>query len=185
MNIGCVVMAAGNSLRFGSNKLLQEIDGLPMICRALSSVPAEQLTTVTVVTQYHAIAEMAAEFGFSSVINPHPEWGISHTIALGIRSMPEVDAILFLVADQPWLKKHSVELLLENYRLHPDQIVALAHHGKRGNPCIFPAEFFAQLRSLQGDTGGSFVIRQHPERLLLVEATADELQDVDTPEELH
>ena len=185
MNIGCVVMAAGNSLRFGGNKLLQEIEGLPMIRRALSSIPTEQLHAITVVTQYTAIAEMAADFGFSSVINSHPEWGISHTIALGIRSMPDVDAILFLVADQPWLKKNSVERLLETFRRHPDKITALAHNGKRGNPCIFPAEFFPQLRSLRGDTGGSHVIRQYPERLLLVEADADELKDIDTKDELY
>ena len=38
--VGCVVMAAGNGARFGSNKLLAELEGRSLIRRALDAVPA-------------------------------------------------------------------------------------------------------------------------------------------------
>lgn len=184
MKIGCVVMAAGNSVRFGSNKLLCRIDGYSMIQRALSVIPTEQLYGVTVVTQYDEIAKLADECGFQSVKNLHPEWGISYTISLGIKSMLWADAAIFLVADQPLLKKSSVAALISTYLSQPDRIAALSYNGKRGNPCLFPAEFFPELLALHGDVGGSAVIHAHTDKLLLVEADNAELQDVDTPQQL-
>ena len=41
IKIGCVLLAAGNSVRFGENKLLTEIDGRLMIERALDAIPAD------------------------------------------------------------------------------------------------------------------------------------------------
>ena len=59
-----------------------------------------------------------------------------------------------------------------------------SHGGVRGNLCIFPARFFPELLALREDRGGSSVIRRHEEDLLLFEAPACELEDVDTPHAL-
>ena len=81
--IGCVILAAGNSVRFGRNKLFTEINGKTMIARAFASVPAEKLRGVVVVTQYEDVRNLAESFGFSSIVNSHPEWGLSHSVKLG------------------------------------------------------------------------------------------------------
>ena len=73
---------------------------------------------------------------------------------------------------------------LEFFRARPDCIAALSHGGVRGNPCVFPARFFPELLALEGDRGGSAVIKSHPDALRLFEAPARELLDVDTPEAL-
>ena len=83
-NIGCVVMAAGNAARFGENKLAAIYEGKPLIRHALEAVP-KGLNTV-VVTQYDEVESMAAEFGFASIHNAHPDFGISHTIKLGTQA---------------------------------------------------------------------------------------------------
>ena len=57
----------------------------------------------------------------------------------------------------------------------------MGHGGVRGNPCIFPARFFPELMALEGDHGGSTVIRRHEDALTLFEISPDELRDVDTP----
>ena len=51
-------------------------------------------------------------------------------------------------------------------------------------PCLFPARFFPELRSLTEDQGGSTVIRRHQEELVLVEVPACQLEDVDEPQAL-
>ena len=84
LKIGCVVMAAGNARRYGNNKLAAQLRGRSLILRALEAVPAEQFDTVVVVTQYPEIMRLAAEFHFAAVLNEHPEYGISHTIQLGL-----------------------------------------------------------------------------------------------------
>ena len=137
-----------------------------------------------VVSQYPEVLELAHRMGFVPVPNRHPDWGISHTISLGLGKLPEMDAALFQVADQPLLRRESVGSLVDFYREHPEHIAALGHDGVRGNPCLFPARLFPELLALQGDHGGNQVIRRHEEDLLLWEVPAPELTDVDTPQVL-
>ena len=192
LRIGCVVMAAGNASRFGENKLAAQVDGKPLLLHALEAVPAGRFCRVAVVTQYPEAAEAARRFSFTPVKNRHPDWGISHTISLGLDALGDCDAALFLVSDQPLLEQASVAELLDLYCQHPSRIVALGHNGVRGNPCLFPACFFPELRELREDTGahfagvngedpgGSTVIRRHEDALLLYDVPARQLTDVDT-----
>ena len=182
--LGCVVMAAGNARRFGENKLAAGVGGRSLILRALEAVPGDEFETVAVVTQYPEVMDLAERFRFLAVRNEHPDWGISHTIHLGLRALGDCDAACFLVSDQPLLRRESVRALAELWRARPDKIAALAHGGVRGNPCIFPARFFPELLSLTEGHGGNTVIRRHEEDLILWEVPEEELTDVDTPEAL-
>lgn len=182
--IGCLVMAAGNAARYKGNKLAAELDGKPLILHALDAVPKQLFSEVTVVTQYPEIEDFAKQYGFRSIRNRHPDYGISHTISLGTQAMRDCDAILYMVSDQPLLDASSVERVIECWKAHPEKIVGAAHNGKRGNPCIFPEEFFGELLDLKEDHGGNTVISMHPDRLLTVEVAQAELTDVDTPQAL-
>ena len=184
MNIGCVVMAAGDARRFGENKLAALFDGKTLIRRALEAVPSEEFSAVAVVTQYPEVEDLAAEFGFIPVRNPHPDWGISHTIRLGLEALGDCEAALFQVSDQPMLCRETVAAEMAFFREHPDKLVGLSHGGVRGNPCIFPAAYFPELLALTEDHGGSSVIRRHEEDLLLFECPARELEDADTRQAL-
>lgn len=184
LKLGCVVMAAGNARRFGENKLAAGIGGRSLILRALEAVPREEFEQVAVVTQYPEILELAEGFRFAPVRNPHPDWGVSHTIRLGLEALGDLDGAMFLVSDQPLLRRESVRALAELWKSRPERIAALAHGGVRGNPCVFPARFFPELLSLTEDRGGSAVIRRHEEDLVLLEVPERELADVDTPEAL-
>ena len=180
MKIGCVVMAAGNARRFGENKLAARFQGKSLIRRTLEAVPGDVFDSTVVVTQYPEIAELANEFHFAANRNEHPDFGISHTIELGLTKLRECDGVLFLVSDQPLLRRESVAELAELWKRQPDKIAALGHGGVRGNPCLFPARFFPELLELREDRGGNAVIRRHEEALVLLEVDGAELYDVDT-----
>ena len=179
MKIGCVVLAAGNARRFGSNKLQVQVDGESLIRRALETVPSGLVTVV--VSQYPEILSSAGEYGFEAVLNDQPDLGLSRSVRLGLERLTDCDGVLFLVADQPWLKRDSAEALAALWAQNPAKIAAMAHGGVRGNPCLFPARFYPELLELTGDRGGSSVIRRHEDALILLETDALELADVDTP----
>ena len=181
LRIGCVVMAAGNASRFGRNKLLQSFGGKTLIERTLDAVPPALLADTVVVTQYDEIAALAQRRGLRVLRNEYPEWGISHTIRLGTQALRSCGGILYLVADQPRLTRTSVERVVRAWQAQPDRIAGAAHGEKRGSPNLFPAEFFDELCSLEGDRGGTRVIRTHPDRLLTVQIPEAELTDCDTP----
>lgn len=182
MKIGCVVLAAGNARRFGSNKLNATVEGESLIRRALEAVPVG--LAAVVVSQYPDILALAGEYGFAAVRNNRPDLGLSLSVRLGLEHLLDCDGTLFLVADQPWLKRNSAEALAALWAQNPGKIAAMAHGGIRGNPCLFPARFYPELLALTGDRGGSAVIRNHEEDLILLETDAWELADVDTPEAL-
>ncbi len=184
MNLGCVIMAAGASSRFGSNKLLKSLQGQPLYAYALNAVSESVFSSVTVVTACPPVIEAAEKLGFTVVQNDQPETGISHTIRLGLSSLSSCDGVLFMTADQPFLSCHTLNKLADAFRQQPDRIIAASANGQRGNPCLFPNALFPELLALTGDTGGSTVIRRHPELLLPVEVPAWELADADTPEAL-
>ena len=73
LKLGCIVMAAGNSRRFGGNKLAEVIGGYTVFERALMAVPKDILYNVVVVTQYPEAAALAEKYGFRCVLNPEPE----------------------------------------------------------------------------------------------------------------
>jgi len=189
VKIGCVLLAAGAGKRFGGGKLLHEIEGEPMIQRALrlfSSIPFAARVLVTR-SEAGEIQQYAREAGIHTVINPDPERGVGSSVSIAtqaiLASEPQLDGILYAVADQPYLTMRSVEDLLAAFTEHPDQIVSLGLGDRRGNPAIFPSEFFSELSALREDIGGGAVIKRYPERLRLVEAGfARELQDIDTKE---
>lgn len=173
-------MAAGSSSRYGRNKLLEMYGGQSLAERALDAVPVDMLERVVVVTGYQEVRASAEMRGFEIVINDRPDDGLSLTIRLGLESLRDMDAVLFLVCDQPFLTNASVASVVKFYRENPNRIVSLACRGKRGNPCIFPSRFFPELIALDRDAGGSAVIRMHEASLLLYEtADASELRDVD------
>ncbi|MCR5636843.1 MAG: nucleotidyltransferase family protein [Clostridiales bacterium] len=183
IKVGCVVLAAGNSVRFGENKLLAKIDGKSMIEHALEAIPKEKLSYVVVVTQYESIAKLAEKFGFKYITNEHPELGLSHSVKLGTQALgSKCDGIIYQVSDQPWLKRESVSQMLDFFRDNPNCIISMSSDGRRGNPCIFPKAYYKELCGLSGDRGGRSVIELHEDNLLLFEVPETELIDVDTPE---
>lgn len=187
MKIALVLMASGAGRRFGANKLLQTVDGLPLVRRVMAACPPELFAPALVVSRYPEILSLAEELGYTPIFNSGADEGISATVRLGTAAAQAAgaDGALFAVADQPWITRASVERVMAAFSSHPDTIPALGWQGKKGNPCLFPREFFPELSALTGDTGGGAVIKAHRDRLRLVEAgNPAELLDVDTPADL-
>ena len=183
VKLAVILEAAGDSRRFGSNKLLHIMeDGRPMISSVLDAAMAVDAYKKIIVTQYNEVASMAG--GFTVVINDRPDLGISRSMKLGIEAAGDADAYMFCVCDQPGLKSSTLEKLITAYKEANKKgtagIVSLAWQGKMCNPKIFSSRYRSELMSLEGDTGGRQIIAAHKDDLLLVEAESeDEVKDID------
>ena len=88
---------------------------------------------------------------------------------------------MFMVADQPLLRRESVAGEIDFFAKNAGSIVAMGHGARRGNPVIFPREFFRELRTLEGERGGGAVMAAHRERIMLYQLENEaELTDIDT-----
>lgn len=185
MKIGCVIMASGMARRFGSNKLLHDFLGEPVICRILRSTREAPLACRVVVTRHPEIEAICREKEIPVLLHALPLQ--SDTVALGVNYLlkqePAVEGILFAASDQPCLRPESIVALCCAFEADPTKIYRLHFGDTLGNPVLFPRSTFEQLLHLPPDKGGGAVVKKHPELVCLVEASDEtELVDVDTPE---
>lgn len=176
--VDIIFMAAGNSRRFGENKLLYKIDGKPMFMHGLFML--KKFKNVTVITRYEDVLFAARELGMNAVFSLESEKGASFTIKAAINVVKPVDRIMFVAADQPYLSADTVQRLIDSRA----EIACAAYNGECGNPVVFSAKFIPELLELTGDMGGRKVLARHREVCELVDVgDIRELLDIDYKEE--
>lgn len=180
--VGCVIMASGLGKRFGSNKLMADFCGKPMILHTLQVTRSLQENLV-VVTRHADVAKLCQEYGVRVVLHDQPHR--SDTVRLGLEALGDVDACMFLPADQPLLRPETIELLTAQWKAAPQNIVRPFHEDTPGSPVVFPKWTFEELCNLPEGKGGGWVMKQHADRVKAVPISDPyELMDADTPETL-
>lgn len=183
--LGCILMASGEGRRFGGNKLLAPFQGQPLISRILSATDTTLFSKRTVVTRHREIDEICQIAGVETVLHDLP-WR-SDTVRIGLENFGKElpDGCMFCPCDQPLLSKETVETLACAFLEQPDDIYRLSWQNTPGSPIIFPKKFFAALKNLPQGKGGAYVIQSsNPEVRHVEAASAWELKDVDTTEDL-
>ena len=192
--IAALVLAAGQSRRMGpDNKLLAEVNGKPMVVRAVEAVLASQAEPVIVVTghQRDRVEAALAGLGQRSVHNPDYAQGLSTSLHRGLAALPAgTDGVVVALGDMPRVEAAAIDRLIAAFNpLEGRAICVPTWHGKRGNPVLFARRFLAEMQEIAGDIGARHLIGEYPE--LVAEVAMDEtdaghgvLLDVDTPEAL-
>ena len=181
--IAGILLAAGLSRRYGRQKLLEMVEGEPLVRRAARMFVAAGLSPVVVVVSPEPALRQALEGVPATVVeNNQPELGISRSIARGLQTLRVgVAAALIGVCDQPALTEEGIRPVLAAYQ--EGQIVVPDYGDHRGNPVLFDRAFFGELCQLEGDTGGQAVIARHPDRVIAVSLPSSMGRDVDRPED--
>jgi molybdenum cofactor cytidylyltransferase len=162
-----ILLAAGSSRRFGSNKLLAPLaDGTPLAVAAASRLIAAVPESIAVVRPGDgALAVLFAEQGFRIVECAEAESGMGHSLAAGVAAASTADAWLIALADMPSIKLSTFAGLIGRLQAGAS-LVAPFHAGKRGHPVGFANGHGTELISLTGDTGAREILVRHAQVLM-------------------
>lgn len=185
-NITGILLAAGDSRRFGSNKLLTAlVDGTPLAVAAASKLVAALPQSIAVVRSGDTeLAALLAGKGLRVVECAEAEGGMGHSLAAGIAAASSADAWLIALADMPSIRISTIAELISLLQTGA-VMVAPFHAGRRGHPVGFSARYYAELRALSGDAGARDLLVRHASSLTHLDVDdPGVLIDVDTPADL-
>ena len=183
--VGAVVLAAGSSSRMeGSQKLLLEFDGKPMVRHAIEAASEGGCHQVVVVYAEDDVKD-AVDGDAELVHNPQARKGMASSLQAGLRAMrPEIEAAVVLLGDQPLVGSRTVAALLRSWRREGSRpAVAVSQgHNDWAPPVVLARELWDELFALKGDAGARQILQGHPELLDMVPAPGRP-DDIDTPED--
>jgi molybdenum cofactor cytidylyltransferase len=185
--IAAIVLAAGASRRFGSQKLLADLRGKPVVRWSVESVLEARPDEVIAVVGHEGEAVRAALKGLAVRVVENHGWteGIGSSLRAGVAAAgADVDAAMIALGDQPGVDASVIASLLDAHAERRESIVVPSYRGERGHPVIFPAAVFPELMAIRGDRGARDVIARDRSRVTLVEVDAPLPLDVDTEDEL-
>ena len=188
--IAAVVLAAGQSRRMGrDNKLLAVIDGKAMVARVVDAVLGSPVRPVVVVLGHQAEQVRAALSGRDVifVVNPDYAEGLSTSLRTGVAALPaDTDGALVCLGDMPNVKPEHIDRLIAAFNPTEGRAICVpTKDGKRGNPVLWAARFFPEMKTVAGDVGAKHLIGEHAD--LVREVPIDDpgvLLDIDTPQAL-
>jgi len=185
--VAAIVLAAGQSQRFGRPKQLLPVGDKAMIQHVVDVALSSPVEQVIVVLGCRA-AEIRASITdrpVQVVINEKWQSGLSSSVQAGLSAVkPEVGAALFVLADQPGVTPEIIARLVERYRQTRAPVVVPTHRRRRGNPVLFDRSLFAALMEVEGDQGGRELIAQHSDQVEEVEVeTGAIFVDIDTADD--
>ncbi len=184
--IAGLLLAAGSSARFGADKLVAPLRGVPLVRRSAEPLAAA-VDVLHVVVRGAASEVGAALHGLAArlVENPDAAEGMASSIRHGVASLPPVcECVIIALGDQPFVPPDVIAALVARWRGGGAVAVAPGYRDGRGNPVLFGRALFGELLALTGDAGARTLLQSLGDRLAIVEVEGDAPADVDTPEAL-
>lgn len=177
-----LLLAAGGAHRFGSQKLVAPLDGVPLVRHAANTLRNTTDRVIAVVGDHAAEVRAALDdMGIDIVANPQWATGLASSLHCGVTSLPDaVSAIVVALGDQPYLDERIVGEVIARWRSSTCPIVAARYGGVQGHPVLFDRSVFAELTTLRGDVGAKSLIERSPQRTRYVDVDGPAPRDVDT-----
>ncbi|QUJ77528.1 nucleotidyltransferase family protein [Sulfitobacter albidus] len=186
-DLPAILLAAGGSTRMrGADKLLEEVNGVPLLRRQAARLCAATRGTVIVTLPPAPHPRDAALDGLDVKIVrvADPSLGMNASLSAGVVALPDARAALVALADMPDLEMADFARVLAAVDDSATRIWrACTENGAPGHPIAFHRDLWPALRALTGDTGGRAVVQAHAHVTRMIPLPGTRARtDLDTPE---
>lgn len=177
---GIILLAAGESSRFGRPKQLVGWKGNPLLRHAVETAIGSGIGPVLVVLGAvdQPCRDCLSDLDLTIIHNPDWRQGMGSSIAAGMNAARDwpLDGVIIMLCDQPLVTPQLLQELVSKSAGHP--IVHAFFKGQAGPPVWFSQEYFDHLGTLSGNAGAKALILSEPNRVQIDFPDAE--WDVDT-----
>ncbi|MEY3219264.1 MAG: hypothetical protein RIT27_621 [Pseudomonadota bacterium] len=189
MKIVGILLAAGLSRRFGSNKLLFSIENEPLVRRTARCLLDAGIAELNVVVGHQAaqISEILADLPLRCLFNPRYHDGRPHSLHVGWENVPaDTDGVLICPADLPFLEIADVRTVIDAFIQIPANALIIPHFNQqRGHPIIISAAHRQAILNYLPRGGCRAFIADHPQFVHRLELNSPNIiADLDTPPDI-
>lgn len=185
-NIVGILLAAGTSKRFGSNKLLHPLpDSTPLAIKAAQNL-RKTLKDVIAVTapRQTELEQLFRNEGIKSVIFSDADKGMGASLSYAIRTTKYAGGWVICLADMPYIKHETIRTIVNNL-INQTSIVYPTYKNQQGHPVGFGGNYFQELSKLDGDCGAQEILAKYKNKILSIPCNDPGIiQDIDTPDDI-
>lgn len=183
--ITAIVLAAGASSRMhGKDKLMMMIDGETLLCRAVKSICASEISKCIVVVRNdpETYQSMLVDFDVDIILAPNAHEGMSASMKTGLEAAGEnANGYMICLGDMPNLTPHHFNAVIAAHQIgkitRPKTM-----DGLFGHPVLFDKCYHEDLKKISGDEGARALIKRESSNVVEIEMDDAILIDLDTPD---
>jgi molybdenum cofactor cytidylyltransferase len=179
--ISSILLAAGQSTRMnGENKLIKEIDDIPIIKHALNNILGSSVDEIIIVLGHDKeiienIIQKRKKIKF--VYNKNYKNGISSSIQAGLKIISKkMEAFFICLGDMPDVNQNIYNKMIKtklnyNKKLKPiykKEIFIPTYEKKNGNPVLFTKYMKEKIMQIVGDNGAKELIEINKNKALYI-----------------
>ena len=182
-----IILAAGESVRMQSNKMLLHFHGKTIIETVIDQAMQPDIDKILVVLGAYRddMLPLISRLPVVHCYNPEYKTGMLSSVQCGFRNLSaSVGAAIIFLGDQPTVPGEVAGLLIREYRKSGKGIVMPAFRGKRGHPVLIDMKFSEAIAKISNDGGLHTLMREYPGDILELDVEIPEiLKDMDTPQD--
>ena len=185
MSVAALILAAGASRRFGSDKRLHEVAGKPLLAHTLARYcEVFEKVGVTLRPDEEDVERLVTSAGAVPIPAPDAHLGQGRSLACGVAALADSEGLVVGLGDMPFVQAETL-VAIANALAGTAQVVRPRCNGQPGNPIGFAPAMFDALTRITGDQGARDLLRSHPELVEHVEVNdTGVLKDVDRARDL-
>ena len=191
MNIGVVILAAGESKRMGAPKQILPIFGVPMLKYLIDEVIDTEAHPITVVLGANKSKIVPLLENIPIGIIDNKEWakGIGTSIKMGLVGSYLItkgfDGLIFMTSDMPYVTSELITQLIEAARNYPEKsIICSEYDGVKGVPVLLKKERFEDILDMKPEDGAKQFFTKYPNEIFSVPFDLGQI-DLDTKEDYY
>lgn len=182
--IWAIILAAGESKRMGTQKLVLPFGDKTIIGKVIENIMVAGIKKIMVVLGSHKeeVLEAIGQMPVSQCYNGDFASGMFSSVLAGFRALPpSAEAALLFLGDQPSIPPEVIRKVSDSYILTGKGIIIPVADGKRGHPSLFSLRLLDEMNLLDPSGGLRSLAQKFPGEVLEVETGREEiLRDIDT-----